>query len=67
MINADHYTAWNIRKRLIISQIVTAQEEWDLIDLIFTKHPKSSEAWAHRYFGIRAVNAAGGGFEAFPA
>eukprot|EP00475_Leptophrys_vorax_P006981 TRINITY_DN14387_c0_g1_i1.p1 TRINITY_DN14387_c0_g1~~TRINITY_DN14387_c0_g1_i1.p1 ORF type:complete len:371 (+),score=85.96 TRINITY_DN14387_c0_g1_i1:285-1397(+) len=52
LINADHYTAWNIRKQLLIHGEITAQTELKLSNLIFSKHPKSGESWAHRRWVI---------------
>lgn len=59
MINADCYYAWNarlectliftIRKRLISQNILSEEQELKLLDLLFTKYPKSSESWSHRY------------------
>ncbi|KAG2180717.1 hypothetical protein INT44_003724, partial [Umbelopsis vinacea] len=50
MVNPDHYTAANTRKSLVQSNIVDAQKELALVDLMFTipKHSKSSIAWHHR-------------------
>ncbi len=48
-VNADNYTAWNARKKLLLLQHLTARDELRLLDLIFSKHPKSAESWAHRY------------------
>eukprot|EP00300_Choanocystis_sp_HF-7_P016276 c19362_g1_i4.p1 GENE.c19362_g1_i4~~c19362_g1_i4.p1 ORF type:complete len:453 (+),score=88.38 c19362_g1_i4:177-1361(+) len=50
LLNGDHYTAWNIRKKLLALRHVTLKHELALIDLVFTKHPKSSETWAHRLY-----------------
>ncbi|KAH8554264.1 hypothetical protein BGW37DRAFT_518001 [Umbelopsis sp. PMI_123] len=50
MVSPDHYTAANARKFLIQSNVVDAEKELVLIDLMFTipKHSKSSIAWHHR-------------------
>ncbi|KAI8581646.1 hypothetical protein K450DRAFT_230513 [Umbelopsis ramanniana AG] len=50
MVNPDHYSAANTRKSLVQSNIVDAQKELALVDLMFTipKHSKSSIAWHHR-------------------
>ncbi|EGC28924.1 hypothetical protein DICPUDRAFT_43611 [Dictyostelium purpureum] len=47
-INAENVTALNQRKKLIILEMVDHQTEINLLNLIFTKHPKSGEGWAHR-------------------
>jgi hypothetical protein len=56
LINADHYTAWNIRKQLMISQHITYTHELSLLSLIYTKHPKSGEAWAHRRWVLEKID-----------
>ncbi|CEO96783.1 hypothetical protein PBRA_005387 [Plasmodiophora brassicae] len=48
LVNADHYTAWAQRRRLITRSVVDEADELRLVNLIFSKHPKSGEAWAHR-------------------
>ena len=53
LINADHLTAWNTRKLLLLSPSpppspLTLRVELAFLSLLFSKHPKSSEAWAHR-------------------
>lgn len=37
-----------IRKRLVEKGFVSFEEEVQLLDLVFTKHPKTGDAWAHR-------------------
>ena len=48
LINADHYTAWNRRKALVTAGRLCRLDELRLLDLVFSKHQKSQEAWAHR-------------------
>ena len=53
MINADNHAALNARKRLLLSPAGTSireavRRELKLLDLIFSVHPKSGEAWTHR-------------------
>lgn len=53
LVNADHYTAWNIRKHLLRTGHAyeadwNLKAEMRLLNLIFSKHPKSGEAWSHR-------------------
>jgi len=56
LINADHHTAWNIRKRVLLANLEQHQQqgvdglkqELKLLNLLFSKHPKSGESWAHR-------------------
>jgi hypothetical protein len=52
LINADHYTAWNARKRLMLSGALSEHDELRLSSLVFSKHPKSGEAWAHRRWAL---------------
>eukprot|EP00002_Diphylleia_rotans_P024651 TRINITY_DN4875_c0_g1_i3.p1 TRINITY_DN4875_c0_g1~~TRINITY_DN4875_c0_g1_i3.p1 ORF type:complete len:152 (+),score=30.96 TRINITY_DN4875_c0_g1_i3:40-495(+) len=47
--NTDCAFAWNTRKALITANQISIQQELMLLDLLFTKHPKSSEGWAHRF------------------
>ncbi|KAH3759092.1 protein prenylyltransferase [Pelomyxa schiedti] len=42
------YSAFNMRKSLILSGEVSPVQELHLLNLIFTKFSKSNEAWAHR-------------------
>ncbi|KAM3571950.1 hypothetical protein VYU27_006015 [Nannochloropsis oceanica] len=48
LINPDTYTAWNVRKRLIVGGYLSAVDELAFIDLIFSKYTKKASAWAHR-------------------
>ncbi|GAM22305.1 hypothetical protein SAMD00019534_054800 [Acytostelium subglobosum LB1] len=48
MVNAENLTALNLRKRLITAGLNTHIDEIKLLNFIFTKHPKSGEAWCHR-------------------
>jgi len=48
LINAKHATAWNVIKQLVLQKLTFVQKELQFLDLIFTKHPKSQEAWFHR-------------------
>jgi hypothetical protein len=64
--NADHYTAWNHRKRLLLGAgpgAAGVDAELDFVDLCLSKHPKSGETWAHRGYLVRALGAAGIGGE----
>ncbi|KYR01437.1 hypothetical protein DLAC_01418 [Tieghemostelium lacteum] len=47
-INAENITALNIRKQLILNGYNEHLKEIKLLNLIFTKHPKSGDAWTHR-------------------
>jgi protein prenyltransferase alpha subunit repeat containing protein 1 len=49
LINPECYAALNVRKELLNRGFVTPSEELKLMNLIFTKHPKSGEVWAHRF------------------
>jgi len=51
LVNADNYTAWNNRKKVLEPMLRSesvVQQELKFLDLLFSKHPKSGEAWAHR-------------------
>ena len=48
MIQPDHMTSWNVRKRLIQDTVYSCEEELTFINLILQKHPKSGEAFIHR-------------------
>jgi hypothetical protein len=67
-VNADHYTAWNVRKHILQFVLAsptstgaaltpttnasplsyTIDEEIIFLNLLYSKHPKSGESWAHR-------------------
>jgi protein prenyltransferase alpha subunit repeat containing protein 1 len=55
LINADHYTAWNARKQLLLSNQLQYAEEMRFLDLLFSKHPKSGESWAHRRWVLQVL------------
>eukprot|EP00455_Lapot_gusevi_P004665 TRINITY_DN11922_c0_g1_i2.p1 TRINITY_DN11922_c0_g1~~TRINITY_DN11922_c0_g1_i2.p1 ORF type:complete len:443 (-),score=45.40 TRINITY_DN11922_c0_g1_i2:41-1297(-) len=55
LINADNYTAWNIRKQIIEAGHQTELQEIKFLNLVFTKHPKSGEGWAHRRWLLRRI------------
>ncbi|CAM9767098.1 unnamed protein product [Ectocarpus sp. 4 AP-2014] len=51
LVNADHGSAWNTRKQLVVDGLFEGSsipQEIKLLNLIFTKHAKSPNAWAHR-------------------
>lgn len=50
LINPDSHTCWNVRKRLLAQHKMSGglEAELSLLSVIFTKHPKSGAAWAHR-------------------
>ena len=59
LINADHNTAWNARKVLLSSAspspslpLLSLPFELSFLSLVLSKHPKSSEAWAHRRWAL---------------
>eukprot|EP00050_Salpingoeca_kvevrii_P020478 m.99061 g.99061 ORF g.99061 m.99061 type:complete len:375 (+) comp8880_c0_seq2:101-1225(+) len=57
MVNASNYSAWNARKQLIQRGVLVPTDELALMDLVFTKHPKSPDAWAHRRWVLAAMPA----------
>ena len=48
LINAENYSYWNFRKTQILEASLSTSRELAFLDLIFSKHPKSGEAWNHR-------------------
>ncbi|EFA86310.1 hypothetical protein PPL_00100 [Heterostelium album PN500] len=48
MINAENLTSLNLRKRFIQNGMLSHEMEIKFLNLVFTKHPKSGEAWCHR-------------------
>jgi protein prenyltransferase alpha subunit repeat containing protein 1 len=55
LINADNYSCWNYRKRLINEGIISEENEIEFMNFLFTKHMKSSEAWSHRRWVINRL------------
>lgn len=39
----------NLRKRLVACAFQSNEQELQLLDLLFTKHPKSGDCWLHRW------------------
>lgn len=48
MINADNFSAWNQRRRAILNGVLSLEMEFQFVEFIASKHPKSSELWFHR-------------------
>ncbi|XP_068693443.1 protein prenyltransferase alpha subunit repeat-containing protein 1-like isoform X2 [Montipora foliosa] len=48
LINAECYTAWNARKEMITSGVLSLKDDWKLSGLVLSKHPRSAETFAHR-------------------
>eukprot|EP00164_Ancoracysta_twista_P010002 GFYU01014954.1.p1 GENE.GFYU01014954.1~~GFYU01014954.1.p1 ORF type:complete len:390 (-),score=15.11 GFYU01014954.1:38-1186(-) len=50
LINAECYSAWNCRKKILSrsNSMTNMKKEIHLLNLVFSKHPKSGEGWAHR-------------------
>lgn len=68
LVNADNYTAWNMRKLLLScpplppstpssppTYLLTPATELRLLNLIYSKHPKSGESWDHRRWVLSSV------------
>ena len=57
LVNAECYTALNARKSVLMHYAGCAacdvvrllRGELRFLDVVFSKHPKSADAWAHRY------------------
>jgi hypothetical protein len=48
LVNADNYSVHNVRRQLLVAGVLSLQSEVKLLDLVFTKHPKSGESWSQR-------------------
>jgi hypothetical protein len=57
LINADHYTAWNCRKRLVLQGVSSEEQEISMCNLVFTKYPKSLSTWAHKKWVLGRMQA----------
>ncbi|KAL6042837.1 Protein prenyltransferase alpha subunit repeat-containing protein 1 [Balamuthia mandrillaris] len=55
LINAENYSAWNVRKELLSEGHLGLLTELQLLNLVFTKHPKSGEAWGHRLWLLQQL------------
>eukprot|EP00123_Amoebidium_parasiticum_P019879 comp35281_c0_seq1/m.47315 comp35281_c0_seq1/g.47315 ORF comp35281_c0_seq1/g.47315 comp35281_c0_seq1/m.47315 type:complete len:401 (-) comp35281_c0_seq1:76-1278(-) len=55
LIDADHYTAWNIRRRLTQKKHIDPQHELRFVSLVFSQHPKCGPAWVHRRWLLRLI------------
>jgi len=56
LISPDCYTVLNMRKEMIKAGALHPAEEIRLLNLIFSKHPKSGEAWAHRRWVLEQLD-----------
>ena len=56
LLNGEYYAGWNARKRMLTdagdggaaARAAGALDELKFVELVFSKHPKSGEAWSHR-------------------
>ncbi|XP_032224450.2 protein prenyltransferase alpha subunit repeat-containing protein 1 [Nematostella vectensis] len=48
LLSAECYSAWNIRKELVSSGLLSVDCDLHISTLVLTKHPRSAEAFAHR-------------------
>ena len=53
IISPDCYTAWNCRRRLF--DPLSFNCELQFVDIILSKHPKSSDTWSYRYYFIEIL------------
>jgi hypothetical protein len=51
VLNADSYTAWNLRKKFVAISPQNLRDELKFTSFILTKHPKSIETWVQRSGG----------------
>ncbi|XP_078617354.1 protein prenyltransferase alpha subunit repeat-containing protein 1-like [Branchiostoma floridae x Branchiostoma japonicum] len=55
LVQADCLTAWNIRKELVEAEDLKCIQDLKFAALVLTKHPKSSETFAHRRWLLKQV------------
>eukprot|EP00998_Keelungia_sp_KM082_P006060 NODE_2333_length_1086_cov_78.011470_g2315_i0.p1 GENE.NODE_2333_length_1086_cov_78.011470_g2315_i0~~NODE_2333_length_1086_cov_78.011470_g2315_i0.p1 ORF type:complete len:248 (+),score=15.01 NODE_2333_length_1086_cov_78.011470_g2315_i0:235-978(+) len=53
LVNAECYSAWNRRKRLVLAGDVQLQDDLAFNYVVLKKHPKCGEVWAHRQWLLR--------------
>jgi hypothetical protein len=46
--NAENYSAWNARRKLLMKGFIEKENEITFLNLLTTKFPKSSSLWAYR-------------------
>jgi len=66
LIAADTSSAWNHRKRLVQTGVLSRVSELRFLDLVQSKHQKCQEAWAHRRWVVLPLLRAEGGEPAPP-
>jgi hypothetical protein len=54
-VNPEHFTAWNIRKRLILLDHITITEELAFLGLLISLHPKRYMLWTHRLYLLESL------------
>lgn len=57
LLTAEDYTIWNLRKQYIIANESSRNAEMNLCALVLKKHPRSSQAFAHRRWLIKDLAA----------
>ncbi|KAI8481756.1 PREDICTED: LOW QUALITY PROTEIN: protein prenyltransferase alpha subunit repeat-containing protein 1-like [Branchiostoma belcheri] len=55
LVQADCLTAWNIRKELVEAEDLKCIQDLKFAALVLTKHPKSSETFAHRRWLLKQI------------
>uniref|UniRef100_UPI0037E75C6B protein prenyltransferase alpha subunit repeat-containing protein 1 n=1 Tax=Semicossyphus pulcher TaxID=241346 RepID=UPI0037E75C6B len=55
LLNPDFTTAWNVRKELLQSGVLTPDKDLYLGQLALTKFPKSPETWIHRRWVLQQI------------
>jgi len=48
LINAECHTAWNARKEMTSSGVLSLKDDWRFSGVVLSKHPRSAETFAHR-------------------
>ncbi|KAI9197046.1 uncharacterized protein BJ171DRAFT_241434 [Polychytrium aggregatum] len=55
LLNPEIYSVWNARKDLLSSGLLQLQPELELLTLVFSKFPKSTQGWNHRHWIMRRL------------
>eukprot|EP01122_Echinamoeba_exundans_P014804 TRINITY_DN6789_c0_g1_i1.p1 TRINITY_DN6789_c0_g1~~TRINITY_DN6789_c0_g1_i1.p1 ORF type:complete len:480 (+),score=74.13 TRINITY_DN6789_c0_g1_i1:86-1441(+) len=55
VLNADSYTAWNLRKKFVAISPENLRDELKFTSFILTKHPKSIETWVQRRWALERL------------
>ncbi|KAJ3219917.1 Protein prenyltransferase alpha subunit repeat-containing protein 1 [Dinochytrium kinnereticum] len=59
LLNPENYTAWNARRRIQLMNLASLEEEFALLNLIMSLHPKRAALWTYRYWLFETMQKAG--------